>query len=45
VIVVSADVQPMAQERVRALGAIAFLPKPVTPEALRPVLKEYGLHG
>ncbi len=45
VIVVSADVQPMAQERVRALGAIAFLPKPVTPEALRPVLKEYGLHA
>jgi len=44
-IVVSADVQPMAQERVRALGAIAFLPKPVTPEALRPVLKEYGLHA
>jgi CheY-like chemotaxis protein len=45
VIVVSADVQPLAQERVRALGAIAFLPKPVTPEALRPVLKEYGIHG
>jgi CheY-like chemotaxis protein len=44
VIVVSADVQPMAQERVRALGAIAFLPKPVSPEALRPVLKEFGLH-
>ncbi|KNH09023.1 Chemotaxis protein CheC - inhibitor of MCP methylation [Candidatus Burkholderia brachyanthoides] len=45
VIVVSADVQPMAKERVRSLGAIAFLEKPVTPEALRPVLKEYGLHG
>ncbi len=39
-IVVSADVQPMAKERVRSLGAIAFLEKPVTPEALRPVLKE-----
>ncbi len=45
VIVVSADVQPMAKERVRSLGAIALLEKPVTPEALRPVLKEYGLHG
>jgi CheY-like chemotaxis protein len=45
VIVVSADIQPMAQERVKALGAIAFLAKPVTPEAVRPVLKEYGLHG
>ncbi len=44
VIVVSADEQPMAQE-LCALGAIAFLAKPVTPEALRPVLKEYGLHG
>jgi CheY-like chemotaxis protein len=44
VIVVSADVQPMAQSRVRAMGAIAFIAKPVTPEALRPVLKEYGLY-
>lgn len=44
VIVVSADVQPLAQERVRALGAAAFLAKPVTPEALLPVLKEYGLY-
>ncbi len=31
VIVVSADVQPMAQARVRSLGAIAFIAKPVTP--------------
>jgi CheY-like chemotaxis protein len=44
VIVVSADIQPLAQERVRALGAAAFLAKPVTPEALLPVLKEYGLY-
>jgi CheY-like chemotaxis protein len=44
VIVVSADVQPLAQERVRALGAVAFLSKPVTAEALLPVLKEYGLY-
>ncbi|CAM2196481.1 response regulator [Paraburkholderia sp. A1RI_3L] len=45
VIVVSADVQPMAQERVRTLGAAAFVAKPVTPEALLPILKEYGLYA
>ena len=44
VIVVSADVQPMAQARVRNLGAIAFVAKPVTPEVLLPILKEYGLY-
>ncbi|MEX3932427.1 response regulator [Paraburkholderia phymatum] len=44
VIVVSADIQPMARERVRTLGAIAFIAKPVTPEALLPILKEYGLY-
>ena len=45
VIVVSADVQPLAQERVRALGAAAFVAKPVTTEALLPILKEYGLYA
>ena len=45
VIVVSADVQPLAQERVRALGAVAFVAKPVTPEVLLPILKEYGLYA
>ncbi len=44
VIVVSADVQPKARERVHKLGAIAFIAKPVTPDALLPVLREYGLH-
>jgi CheY-like chemotaxis protein len=44
VIVVSADVQPMAQERVRSLGAVAFIAKPVSPEAVLPILKEYGLY-
>ncbi|TDN62723.1 response regulator [Paraburkholderia sp. BL10I2N1] len=44
VIVVSADVQPMAQARVRNLGAIAFVAKPVIPEVLLPILKEYGLY-
>jgi CheY-like chemotaxis protein len=44
VIVVSADVQPVAQARVRALGAAAFIAKPVTSEAVLPILKEYGLY-
>ncbi|SEE97356.1 Response regulator receiver domain-containing protein [Burkholderia sp. WP9] len=44
VIVVSADVQPVAQQRVRALGAAAFIAKPVTPQAVLPILKEYGLY-
>jgi AmiR/NasT family two-component response regulator len=34
----------MAQARVRALGAAAFIAKPVTPEAVLPILKEYGLY-
>ncbi|HTH60613.1 MAG TPA: response regulator [Paraburkholderia sp.] len=45
VIVVSADVQPLAQERVRELGAIAFVPKPVSGQVLLPILKEYGLYA
>jgi CheY-like chemotaxis protein len=45
VIVVSADVQPVAQARVRALGAAAFIAKPATPEVLRPILAEYGIHA
>jgi CheY-like chemotaxis protein len=45
VIVVSADVQPIARERVRSLGAAAFIAKPVTPETLLPVLKEHGLYA
>ena len=44
VIVVSADVQPVAQQRVRALGVAAFIAKPVTPQAVLPILKEYGLY-
>jgi CheY-like chemotaxis protein len=45
VIVVSADVQPLARARVRGLGAIAFIAKPVTPETVLPILKEYGLYA
>ncbi len=43
VIVVSADVQEKAQERVRSLGAIAFIRKPVTADGLADVLKKYGI--
>lgn len=45
VIVVSADVQPIARERVRELGAAAFIAKPVMQEALLPILKEHGLYA
>ncbi|MFC4344651.1 response regulator [Cupriavidus numazuensis] len=45
VIVVSADIQPMAQERVKALGAAAFIAKPVTSEVIMSILKEYGLYA
>lgn len=42
VIVISADVQPKAQERVKELGAIAFLKKPLRTEEIKQILKEYG---
>lgn len=43
VIVVSADIQPQAQERVLGLGAIAFVKKPVSMDKLMPILQSYGL--
>lgn len=43
VIVVSADIQPIARERVLKLGAIAFIKKPVSAEVMEAVLKEYGV--
>ena len=44
VIVVSADIQPGALERVKQLGAIAFVKKPASTEKLVPILREYGLY-
>jgi CheY-like chemotaxis protein len=44
VIVVSADIQPEAKARVKALGAVAFIDKPISSAKLLPVLKEYGLY-
>ena len=43
VVVVSADIQPIAQERVRQLGAIAFCKKPVKPNEIQEILKKYGI--
>lgn len=43
VVVVSADIQPKAQERVLALGAMAFIKKPVNTEEVTKILKEYGI--
>lgn len=43
VIVISADIQPEARERVMALGALDFIKKPVDGKKLQDVLKKYGL--
>lgn len=43
VIVVSADIQPTAQERASNLGAMAFIKKPVNPAAIEEVLANYGV--
>ena len=42
VIVVSDDIQPIAQERVMSMGA-AFVKKPISFDALNSVLKQYGV--
>lgn len=43
VIVISADIQPEAQERVQKLGAMDFIRKPVSPEKLLETLQKFGL--
>lgn len=43
VIVVSADVQPEAEARVKKLGAMAFIKKPVNTDKVTEILKEYGI--
>lgn len=43
VIVISADIQPEARERVLKLGAIDFIQKPVNTEKLTETLKRFGL--
>ncbi len=43
VIVVSGDIQPEARERVKKMGAIDFIKKPVDQSKAQQVLLEYGL--
>ena len=43
IIVISGDIQPEARERVKKLGAIDFIKKPVDQEKLVAVLDAYGL--
>lgn len=43
VIVLSGDIQPHAQARVRALGAHAFVKKPVAQATIRDALHECGV--
>ncbi len=45
VIVVSGDIQPEARERVKKLGAIEFIKKPVDQSKISSVLSEYGMIG
>lgn len=44
VIVVSGDVQPEARERVKAMGAIDFIEKPIDNAKLLPILSKYGIY-
>jgi two-component system chemotaxis response regulator CheY len=43
VIVVSGDIQPDAQERVKKLGAMAFIKKPIDKAKATEILTEYGI--
>lgn len=43
VIVVSGDIQPEARDKVKKLGAIDFIKKPISKDKARAVLKEYGI--
>lgn len=44
VIVISGDIQPEAHKRVRELGAIDFIQKPINQEALISLLASYGIY-
>ncbi len=43
IIVISADIQPEARDRVMTLGALDFIKKPINSEKLAEVLSRYGL--
>lgn len=44
-IVVSGDIQPEANRRVTALGALAFVKKPVDSAQIAQILREYGIYA
>ncbi|MFA3791632.1 response regulator [Aliiglaciecola sp. SL4] len=44
VIVVSGDVQPQARARMKQMGALDFISKPVDNEKLATILSQYGLY-
>ncbi|WP_370979653.1 response regulator [Agaribacterium sp. ZY112] len=44
IIVISGDIQPEAQDRVKKLGALAFIKKPINKDKLAATLQEYGLY-
>ncbi len=43
VIVVSGDIQPEARKRVKKLGAIDFIKKPINKAKAEMILKEFGI--
>lgn len=43
VFVISADIQPQSIQRVKSLGAMAFVKKPITAEKMSDTLREFGL--
>ena len=43
-LVVSADIQPKALQQVTALGAMAFIKKPIVTQELASLLADYGLY-
>jgi CheY-like chemotaxis protein len=43
VFVISADIQPAARERVKRLGALDFIRKPVDADQLQQSLRSFGL--
>lgn len=43
VIVVSGDIQPDAQDRVKKLGAMGFIKKPIDADKARQILTEFGI--
>jgi chemotaxis protein CheY-P-specific phosphatase CheC len=45
VIVVSGDIQPEAHTRVKNLGAVEFIKKPTSKEALAELLEKFGLYS